>query len=65
MPEVHMGVTTTVDALAPAVNGPEDANLDWHSIDWATCEENVRRLRRRIFKATRDGVIWNVFAGPV
>lgn len=36
-------------------NGPEGAFLDWHSIDWAECEENVRRLRRRIFKATQEG----------
>ncbi|MET8299065.1 reverse transcriptase domain-containing protein, partial [Streptomyces sp. NPDC005180] len=37
------------------MNGPEDDLLDWHGIDWATCEENVRRLRQRIFKATQDG----------
>ncbi|MCX4869374.1 group II intron reverse transcriptase/maturase [Streptomyces sp. NBC_00825] len=41
--------------LMPAMNGPEGDLLDWHSIDWATCEENVRRLRQRIFKATQDG----------
>lgn len=35
------------------VNGPEDA-LDWDAIDWLTHESNVRRLRRRIFKATRE-----------
>ncbi|MET9619112.1 group II intron reverse transcriptase/maturase [Kitasatospora indigofera] len=40
---------------AAAVNGPEDETLDWHSIDWVECEENVRRLRQRIFKATQDG----------
>ncbi|MFF1690609.1 group II intron reverse transcriptase/maturase [Streptomyces sp. NPDC058254] len=39
---------------SPAVNGPEDDLLDWHGIDWATCEENVRRLRQRIFKATQE-----------
>jgi RNA-directed DNA polymerase len=37
------------------VNGPEDARLDWDAIDWRAQEENVRRLRQRIFKATRDG----------
>lgn len=42
-------------ALASEVNGPEGGKLDWHSIDWATCEENVRRLRQRIFKASREG----------
>ncbi|MGW5466255.1 group II intron reverse transcriptase/maturase [Streptomyces sp. NPDC003996] len=40
---------------AAAVNGPEDETLDWHGIDWAECEKNVRRLRQRIFKATQDG----------
>jgi RNA-directed DNA polymerase len=37
------------------VNGPEDARLNWDAIDWRAQEENVRRLRQRIFKATRDG----------
>lgn len=46
-----MEVTAPVATPAPAVNGPEDDLLDWHGIDWATCEENVRRLRQRIFKA--------------
>ena len=35
-----------------AVNGPEDV-LDWDAIDWRTHEDNVARLRRRIFTATR------------
>lgn len=35
------------------VNGPEDV-LDWDAIRWRTHEGNVRRLRRRIFKATRE-----------
>jgi RNA-directed DNA polymerase len=35
------------------VNGPEDAP-DWDAIDWRLHEGNVRRLRRRIFKATRE-----------
>ena len=37
------------------VNGPEDALGGWASVDWRTHEDNVRRLRQRIFKATRDG----------
>lgn len=37
------------------VNGPQDGYLDWHSINWAEAEENVRRLRQRIFKATQEG----------
>ncbi|MEU7045933.1 group II intron reverse transcriptase/maturase [Streptomyces varsoviensis] len=50
-----MKVTAPAATLVPAVNGPEDDLLDWHGIDWATCEENVRRLRQRIFKATQEG----------
>ena len=37
-----------------AVNGPEDVTLDWDAIDWRFHEQNVIRLRRRIFKATRE-----------
>ena len=38
-----------------AVNGPEDATLDWHASRLAACEESVRRLRQRIFTATQAG----------
>ena len=37
------------------VNGPEDEALEWDAIRWRTHEDNVRRLRQRIFKATQDG----------
>jgi RNA-directed DNA polymerase len=50
-----MKVTAPAATLVPAVNGPEDDLLEWHGIDWATCEENVRRLRQRILKATQEG----------
>jgi hypothetical protein len=36
------------------VNGPE-GDPDWDSVDWGQAEENVRRLRRRIFAASRAG----------
>lgn len=37
-------------------NGPKGGPaLDWHSIDWAAEEGNVRRLRQRIFKASQEG----------
>ena len=41
------------------VNGPEDeardrAAIDWDAIDWRAHEGRVRRLRRRIFKATQE-----------
>jgi RNA-directed DNA polymerase len=35
------------------VNGPEDV-LEWDAIDWRACEQDVRRLRQRIFKAARE-----------
>ncbi|MBB5782094.1 reverse transcriptase domain-containing protein [Nonomuraea jabiensis] len=36
------------------VNGPEDVHLDWEAVDWRLHEENVRRLRQRIFKAAQE-----------
>ncbi len=42
-------------ATAVVVNGPEDATLDWRQIDWRAVEENVRRLRQRIFTASQAG----------
>lgn len=38
-----------------AVNGPEGASCDWSAIDWDAAEGNVRRLRQRIFTASRAG----------
>ena len=37
-----------------AVNGPEDVAVEWDFVDWRVHEQNVIRLRRRIFKATRE-----------
>ena len=44
-------------ATAPVgvVSGPEDASLAWRQIDWRRTEENVRRLRQRIFTASKAG----------
>jgi RNA-directed DNA polymerase len=36
------------------VNGPE-GEMEWDAINWAAHEQNVARLRRRIFTAARDG----------
>lgn len=36
------------------VNGLRDVVLDWDAIDWRAHEQNVVRLRRRIFTATRE-----------
>jgi RNA-directed DNA polymerase len=39
----------------PMVNGPEDVILSWEAVDWRRHEDNVRRLRQRIFTAAKDG----------
>ena len=51
------------DKLDTSVNGPEDLRparpvFDgdaWELVDWRRCEQEVRRLRRRIFKAAKEG----------
>ena len=42
-------------AVVAVVNGPEDEPLDWHAVGWRAAEEDVRRLRQRIFTASRVG----------
>jgi RNA-directed DNA polymerase len=50
-----------LDAAATVVvSGPEDAKLDWRQIDWRQVEENVRRLRQRIFTASKAGDLQRV-----
>lgn len=41
-------------AMAVAVSGPEDVS-GWHAVNWRACENNVRRLRQRIFTASMAG----------
>ena len=41
--------------LVGAVNGPEDAPFDWRQVDWRRVEDDVRRLRHRIFTASKAG----------
>ena len=36
------------------VNGPEDEIIDWDAV-WHRVEDDVRRLRQRIFTATQAG----------
>ncbi|HEY6793860.1 MAG TPA: group II intron reverse transcriptase/maturase [Kineosporiaceae bacterium] len=55
-----MTTSATVAAEAGLVNGPEDGistdpPIDWYEIDWERAEQDVRRLRQRIFAASRDG----------
>ena len=40
---------------AVVVNGPADAPFDWHAVDWRRVEDDVRRLRQRIFTASKAG----------
>ena len=43
-----------------AVNGPEGDFLGWQSVDWREAEDRVRRLRQRIFTASREGDLGRV-----
>ena len=45
-----------LDAAAKAkANGPTGEVLDWDAVDWRAVEEDVRRLRQRIFTASKAG----------
>ena len=46
---------TVLDDGLVVVNGPEDEFLEWGAVEWRAAEEDVRRLRQRIFAATRAG----------
>jgi RNA-directed DNA polymerase len=37
------------------VNGPEGDSEGWQELDWPAAEENVRRLRQRIYTASQAG----------
>ncbi|WP_280255441.1 reverse transcriptase N-terminal domain-containing protein [Nocardia wallacei] len=37
------------------VNGPDDPVPDWDAVRWRTVEDQVRRLRQRIFAASQAG----------
>jgi RNA-directed DNA polymerase len=50
-----MTITTAESAGSVMVNGPEDEIPGWQSIDWRRVEDEVRRLRQRIFTATQAG----------
>lgn len=46
-----------LDAATPGVvvNGPDDAVLGWDAVAWRRVEDDVRRLRQRIFTASKAG----------
>lgn len=60
-----MDATTTLELTSPeaarvgegcdAVNGPEGRGFDWDAVAWRTAENDVRRLRQRIFAASQAG----------
>ena len=52
MPE-PMGKLDTV-----TVNGPEGEVLDWDAVDWRRVEDDVRRLRQRLFTGLLEPVAW-------
>jgi RNA-directed DNA polymerase len=45
---------SAVQVAAVVANGPEDEPTDWSSINWRQVEDDVRRLRQRIFAAARN-----------
>jgi RNA-directed DNA polymerase len=49
------GAASASSPVSVSVNGPEDEDLDWASINWRRVEEDVRRLRQRIFTASQAG----------
>jgi hypothetical protein len=49
------GCADATAAAAVEVNGPEGDLPDWDQVDWGQAEENVRRLRQRIFAASQAG----------
>src|SRR5438552_5248254 len=49
MPEPRDKLDTTT------VNGPEGDVLDWDAVHWRQAEDDVRRLRQRIFTASKAG----------
>jgi len=51
-PKDKLDATT---AQVGVVNGPEGVISGWHAVDWRACEENVWRLRQRIFTASKAG----------
>jgi RNA-directed DNA polymerase len=47
------GDSALAGSVVTMVNGPEDVVCDWSSIDWRQVEDDVGRLRQRIFTASQ------------
>src|SRR3954452_2638101 len=59
-PKGKLGIMTTqrvaaAVSLAVVVNGPEGDELEWDAVNWRALEDDVRRLRQRIFTASQGG----------
>jgi RNA-directed DNA polymerase len=52
---VPIPAAQAVRAAGAAVNGPKDEITDWLAVDWQQVEDDVRRLRQRIFTASQAG----------
>ncbi len=50
-----MLAATEVTGGQGVVNGPEGGIFGWDGVDWRQVEEDVRRLRQRIFAASKAG----------
>lgn len=44
-----------MDVLQAGTCAPSRLEVQWHSIDWVSVHQTVRRLQERIVKATREG----------
>ncbi|MEY9926327.1 retron-type reverse transcriptase [Catenulispora sp. GP43] len=53
--DVMPNATQVVASAVAEANGPEGEVLDWLTVGWQTVEDSVRRLRQRIFMASREG----------
>src|SRR5256885_10722335 len=53
--EVRVTPAAAEVKAARHANGPEDAVPGWEALNWPAHEDNVRRLRQRIFKAVQEG----------
>jgi RNA-directed DNA polymerase len=49
------GAAKAAPTGAAVVNGPEGGPPGWDAVQWRAAEENVRRLRQRIFTASQAG----------
>ena len=55
MPVQAADAAQAAPVVAGVVNGPEGESPGWDAADWRLAEENVRRLRQRIFTASQAG----------